>query len=174
MQKIIIINGSGGVGKDTFINFFIQNFCIELKNRVYNISTVDIIKEAAKILGWDGSKDEKSRLFLHNLKMVASEYNDCSFNYVCKQINQLYNQNYNTVFFIHSREPIEIKKFKDQFKDKCITLLITRPSFNIVSNDADNLEKILDFNYDYIINNDLDFSNFNIKCKDFIETIFQK
>jgi len=45
MQKqIIIINGTGGSGKDTFVEF-----CSEF-TKVTNISSVDKVKEAAKIL----------------------------------------------------------------------------------------------------------------------------
>ena len=54
-KRIIIINGSGGVGKDTFVEY-----CSEFTN-VKNISSVDKVKEAAKILvGWNGEKDTYS------------------------------------------------------------------------------------------------------------------
>ena len=58
-KKVIIINGTGGSGKDTFVEF-----CSEFKN-VMNISSVDKVKEAASILvGWNGEKDEKSMKLL--------------------------------------------------------------------------------------------------------------
>jgi len=44
MKKIIIINGTGGSGKDTFVNY-----CSEYIKTV-NISSVDKVKEAANIL----------------------------------------------------------------------------------------------------------------------------
>ena len=70
-KKIVIINGSGGVGKDTFVDF-----CKEFTN-VRNISSVDKVKEAAKILvNWNGEKDEKSRKLLSDLKRISVEYND--------------------------------------------------------------------------------------------------
>ena len=53
MKQIIIINGSGGVGKDTFVEF-----CKKYA-RVLNISSVDKVKEAANILtGWNGENQE--------------------------------------------------------------------------------------------------------------------
>ena len=63
MKEIVVINGSGGVGKDTFVQF-----CNEY-TPIMNISSVDKVKEAAKVLaGWNGEKDEKSRKFLSDLK----------------------------------------------------------------------------------------------------------
>ena len=54
-KQVIIINGTGGSGKDTFVEY-----CSEFA-KVTNISSVDKVKEAAKILvGWNGEKDEKS------------------------------------------------------------------------------------------------------------------
>ena len=52
-KKVIIINGTGGSGKDTFVEF-----CAEFA-RVTNISSVDPAKAAAKVLvGWEGEKDD--------------------------------------------------------------------------------------------------------------------
>ena len=52
-KKIVVINGSGGVGKDTFVEF-----CSEFA-KVKNISSVDKVKEAAKVLvNWNGEADE--------------------------------------------------------------------------------------------------------------------
>ena len=56
MKKIFIINGSGGVGKDTFVELVSQFFPI------VNFSSVHKVKEIAIKIGWDGkSKTEKDR-----------------------------------------------------------------------------------------------------------------
>ena len=61
-KQVIIINGTGGSGKDTFVRF-----CSEFA-KVTNISSVDKVKEAAKILvGWNGEKHEKARKLLDDL-----------------------------------------------------------------------------------------------------------
>ena len=53
-KEIVIINGSGGVGKDAFVEFCNEFTCVK------NISSVDKVKEAAKVLvNWDGTKDDK-------------------------------------------------------------------------------------------------------------------
>ena len=55
MNKLtIVINGKGGVGKDTL--------CMSLPHRrVRNISSITPIKEIAAMHGWNGEKDLKSR-----------------------------------------------------------------------------------------------------------------
>ena len=74
MIKFVIMNGSGGIGKDTFIDF-IDDF-MEKDEYLYNISSVDKVKEAAEILGWEGGKTDEDRIFLHELKQAAVKYNN--------------------------------------------------------------------------------------------------
>ena len=50
----IVINGAGGVGKDTLCDLAAKHF------RVRNISTITPIKELAAMAEWDGRKDDKS------------------------------------------------------------------------------------------------------------------
>ena len=72
-KPIFIINGSGSKGKDQFVedvNQFVP---------VYNVSSVDIIKAMAQNVGWDGSKTEKDRKFLADLKSLCTEYNDSPY-----------------------------------------------------------------------------------------------
>ena len=54
-KYIVIINGTGGSGKDTFVSF------VSKYNKVYNFSSIDKVKEIAKEVGWDGGKTEKDR-----------------------------------------------------------------------------------------------------------------
>ena len=76
-KKVIIINGTGGSGKDTFVEF-----CAEFA-RVTNISSVDPAKAAAKVLvGWEGEKDDKARKLLVDLKKLSIDYNDAPAKYI--------------------------------------------------------------------------------------------
>ena len=52
-KKVFIINGSGGVGKDTFVNMIGKHI------KVLNYSSVKKIKEIAMQGGWNGGKTEK-------------------------------------------------------------------------------------------------------------------
>ena len=144
-KNIIIINGTGGAGKDTFVSF-----CSEAE-KVLNISTVDKVKEAAKILvGWNGEKDEVSRKLLVDLKRLSIDYNDAPTKYVMQMAEKFKNSNDN-LMFIHIREIDEIKKTKKLLNAK--TLLITNPRVNlIVSNNSDG--KVNEYEYDYYIEND--------------------
>ena len=49
-KYIFVINGSGGVGKDTFVNM------VAKYAQTINFSSVDKVKEVAKLLGWKGGK----------------------------------------------------------------------------------------------------------------------
>ena len=73
MKKIVVINGSGGSGKTTFVSM------VKKYASVCEISSVERIKQAATLLGWNGDKTEKDRKFLSDLKFLSSAYNNLSF-----------------------------------------------------------------------------------------------
>lgn len=75
-RQVVIINGSGGLGKDTFIHTLSKTYFRE--NDIWNYPSIDKIKEIAKTIGWDGKKDEAGRRFLAGLKHVCDEYNNLS------------------------------------------------------------------------------------------------
>ena len=91
----IIINGSGGVGKDTFIDY-----CRIFAN-VTNISSVDKIKEAAKLLGWNGGKTEDDRKFLSDMKVLSTGYNNFPYEYLKKNIEKFMEDRSSNVLFMH-------------------------------------------------------------------------
>ena len=66
-KQIVIINGTGGCGKDTFVSF------VSKYKRVYNFSSIDKVKEIAKLIGWNGGKTDKDRKFLSDLKKLTTE-----------------------------------------------------------------------------------------------------
>ena len=142
-KQIVIINGTGGCGKDTFVSF------VSKYKRVYNFSSIDKVKEIAKLIGWNGGKTDKDRKFLSDLKKLTTEYNDMAFNSIKDAINIFKNSD-DEIMFIHIREPEEIKRAVDAFKAK--SLLIKRDGYdNIMTNESDaNVEN---YDYDYIIYN---------------------
>ncbi len=73
-NKLIIINGVARSGKDTFIDIFKS-----LNPNTINISSIDKVKELAREMGWDGTKDDKSRKFLSDLKDLWTDYNNNIF-----------------------------------------------------------------------------------------------
>lgn len=121
MEKVvIIINGTGGVGKDTLCNLMTKYFKVQI------ISSITPIKEAAeKYFGWKGQKDSKSRKLLADLKKLSVEYNDTPFRYLCEQYNRFLKSRAQ-ILFVHIREGEEIDKFKKHVQGACYTLLVTR------------------------------------------------
>ena len=167
MKTVVIINGSNGVGKDTFINLCKESK-IPNKGVIWNISTVDKVKTAAKILGWNGEKDEASRAALHEIKMIGNKYFDSSFLYVKKHTdNQLFE---NDIMFVHCREPEEITRFKKELTSesvKVLTLLIKREDSSVANNYAD--QSVNNFEYDVVIENNKDIESLKYSAYKFLE-----
>lgn len=146
MQKIvIIINGNGGVGKDTLCDFANEKY------KVTNISSITPIKNIACQCGWRGEKDSKSRKFLADLKKICIEYNDRPFQYLVEEYEKFLHNN-TQILFVHIREGEEIDRFKQCVKIPCITLLIRRDNLlKSWGNDSD--DNVENYAYDYIYNN---------------------
>jgi len=160
-KKVIIINGTGGSGKDTFVNQ-VQSFAPE---PIANLSTVDQIKQVAVMLGWNGDKEEKSRKFLSDLKDLWTEYSDGPFNDILSRIEKTKAN----ICFVHCREPEEIKRFANHYGNNCITLLIKRKDHKTKGNHAD--EGVEHYKYDIVINNDSDINNLQKKAINFYSSI---
>jgi len=146
MKKVFVINGPPRSGKDTFVDCVHHFVLLESgKSRVKNVSSVDKIKKAAAILGWDGIKDETGRKFLSDLKDLSTCAYDASFKYM----SDIVLKNENDILFFHIREPAEIKRFCLCFPETQ-TVFINRKteSFN---NHADKNVDMYD--YDYYIDN---------------------
>lgn len=161
-KPIIIINGSGGSGKDTFVEM-----CREFAE-VKNISTVDNVKEAYRILGWNGEKTEDDRKNLSDIKDLSTKRFDHPFKYISQVIDRFNTIDMHEILFIHSREPEEIDRFKREFG--CVTLLIKNPNIkHIESNHADaDVEK---YEYDYVIHNDGTLDDLRRLAKEFVNGI---
>lgn len=166
-MKILLINGFPLSGKTTF-----TNFCSN-EGYVYNLSTVDIVKDIAKYCGWNGEKTPESRKFLSDLKDLLTEWNDIPIKNIKYNINNVLNSEWyrkntseETIFFIDVREPKELERLRNEWGAK--TLLIQRPTIenNNYSNHAD--AEVMDFNYDFIIYNSGTLEDLKQKAKDFI------
>ena len=176
-KRIFIINGSGGVGKDTFVelvNKALQdyfNFHNDYAKLAYSFSSIDVIKEAAKVIGWNGDKSEKSRKFLSDLKILSTKYNDYPHQSILHEIKRFYKDTVQFMLFIHTREPEDIERFKKEVPE-CKTILITNKNIaEIKSNMAD--ANVFNYNYDIVINNDDTLEELKQKAVDFIKKEYQ-
>ena len=159
-KRVVIINGGGGSGKDTFVEFCAKHA------KVINISSVDKVKEAAKILvGWNGEKDEKSRKLLVDLKKLSIDYNEYPTTYILEEHKKFLDSEAEFLF-IHIRESSEIEKIKKLLNAE--TLLLTNPRVpKITSNTSD--ANVNDYNYDYMIENSGTLEELDQKAVGFVE-----
>lgn len=159
-KRIFVINGSGGVGKDTFVNMVSKYI------PTTNYSSVDKIKEAAKVIGWNGEKTEKARKFLSDLKILSTEYNNYPYKSMINKINDFLEDTVNQFLFLHIREPEEIKCLSKEFD--LTTILISNSNVSpINTNMAD--KNVFDYDYDMEITNDSDLTKLNEKAELFCE-----
>ena len=162
MDKLVfIVNGKPRAGKDTFA--MILNRYMD----VYKYSAVTKVKEIATLCGWDGQKEERDRKFLHELKMLTSEYSDMSHQDVVNEINKYRNGEIEAdVFVVDVREPEDIKRLVEEVG--AITVFIKNDNVpDITSNAADaNVES---FEYDFVIPNNGTMKEFEDEIKLFME-----
>lgn len=147
MQKlVIVINGIGGVGKDTVCDIIRKHY------DAMNISSIDPIKKIALENGWNGEKDEKTRKFLADLKQLFIHFNDLPQKYLMNKYQE-FMQSGKEVLFVHIREPEEIAKFKSNVGGNCVTLLVRgreelRKAWNNAADDA-----VEQYVYDFVYEN---------------------
>lgn len=149
MNKVaIVINGAGGVGKDTLCELAAKHF------KVMNISSITPIKEIAALCGWDGTKDNKARKFLSDLKNICVEYNDYPTVWAKARYDEFLSSD-DEVFFVHIREPEEIAKFVKATDMNAKTLLVrggkrmSKEKYGNISDDG-----VENYSYDYYFLNE--------------------
>lgn len=162
MKEVLIINGSGGVGKGTFVSALNK----ALNGGVYYDSIVNPIKEAAKTLGWNGEKSEADRKFLSDLKLIVDGYNDGCYGRVKDLVKRFKaDEIKGKILCIDMREIEQIKRAKKDFNAK--TVLVVRDSVApITSNVAD--ANVRDYTYDYVIENNGSLIELEKKARKFL------
>jgi len=181
-KQIIIMNGTGGCGKDTVTDFMMDAYTI------YKYSSICKVKEIAAQCGWVGGKSEVDRKFLSDLKLLTTNYNDMPMEdlrlvyekFMTGELGPNVNDKYSglksdypnaEILIIDIREPAEIEKAVNEFN--AITVLITRPEVGqITSNMSD--ANVNNFTYDYEIINDGTLSDLESKVYDFIDWLKER
>ncbi|MDR1059633.1 MAG: hypothetical protein LBL83_00100 [Clostridiales bacterium] len=148
---VIVVNGSGGAGKDTVCEIASRHF------RARTVSAIAPVKELAARCGWDGGKDNKSRKFLSDLKRALIEYNDLPNRYLEGE-HAAFMAGGDDVLFAHIREGAQIDDFRRRVAPtRCVALLVRPPSGRGAGgqqygNDSD--DNVEDYAYDYYYDND--------------------
>jgi len=164
-KTAIVINGAGGVGKDTLCEIASKHF------RVRNISSITPIKEIAALCGWDGKKDNKARKFLSDLKRLCVEYNNYPTLWAKAQYDEFLAAD-EEIMFVHIREPEEIEKFVLATENKAKTLLIRggkRMSEGCYGNVSD--DGVENYSYDYYFVNEKPLEIIEREFVDFLNDI---
>lgn len=176
MVNIVIINGLGGCGKSTFAEMCTK-YCNENKRAIVaELSTVDYVKIVARLCGWDGSKSEKDRIFLSDLKKAFAKWNNIPIKYVFDQINDIISKEKtkkNYLFFVNSREPDDIKEIIELAKlkgYKALTVKLERPNQN-VNEVPELINDIVNMKADHTIVNSGELQDLQNKAISFVENL---
>lgn len=170
-MKYFIINGRPRSGKDTFVNFCLE----ELGAFGKLISTVDFVKKIATECGWDGTKDLKNRKFLSDLKDLLTNWGDIPYKKTLQEIDMFkFDLDYwdvsdKGVVFIMCREPKEIERFERELNAKSVLIRRASVEFEQQSNHADS--EVLNHKYDYIIENNGTVDELKEKAKGFLKNL---
>lgn len=170
-MSVYIINGSPGSGKTTFCQKVID---IVGKNWGFELSTVDLVKEIATDLGWNGEKTLKNRKFLSDLKDLLTEWDDIPFRDTVSKVRLIKDEferysldSSEAAIFINCREPEEIQRLCMELNAKTILIRRDKAENNPVSNHAD--ANVLNYKYDIEICNNGDLRELAYLALDFIE-----
>ena len=162
MDKLVfIVNGKPRAGKDTFA------MILNRYMNVYKYSAITKVKEIATLCGWDGQKEERDRKFLHELKMLTSEYSDMAYQDVVNEIKKYRNGEIEAdIFIVDVREPEEIERLAKEVG--ALTVFIENNNVPaITSNAADaNVEN---YEYDFVVPNNGTMNDFEEEIKLFME-----
>ena len=163
-KAIIVINGKGGIGKDTLINALAKADVM-----VFNASSIDPIKEMCEALNKQGVKDLAYRRLLSDVKEAVDGY--CEFKngisytteYLVKAMTLWHTQTNihapeYSVMFVHIREPENITRFvKEATKKLChwndedtiLTSLLVKSDRSLESYGNSSDDDVDKFDYDY-------------------------
>lgn len=148
-MSVFIVNGAPGVGKSTFEEYVRE---ILGKENCSIFSTVDIVKDIARQVGWDETKTPKNRKFLSDLKDLLTEWNDIPFRTTITSVALALDiAGGRHVVFIDCREPKEIDKLKKYYSCKTILIKRNKKEKEEILNHAD--AEVENYKYDLIIDN---------------------
>ena len=160
-KQVFIINGSGGVGKDTVCSAAAQSW------KVQNISSITPILQVAKAAGWDGTKTPAARRFLSQLKADCTEFTE--------QL-QIFAENDAELLFVHIREPEEIERFRQTAGVNCKTILVRRPTLEQARGQLGNRsdDGVAAYAYDAEFLNDGSLEELPAKVHDFLQALIKR
>ena len=185
--KVVIINGKPQSGKDTFCKYA-QGYCDDDESaNTLIISSVDPLKEMLMQLGWDGTKTDKIRDMLMDMKQLWVQNQDGPTMFLFNNILEFHKActGEDNIVFVHIREPEEIKKLVNALTGfesmgiDVISLLVIRESGEDTPNQpaetrrSDDEALINNYEYDVTINNDEDLIKLQELAAEFVDKLLE-
>lgn len=151
--KVIVVNGVSRSGKNEFIDYMREKHQLLISH-----STIDTIFKSLTQYGMidKSKKGPKEREFLASVKQAWIEYNDGPFDEVKNLVSFLDERRkltYNlktTYLIVQVREPEEMQKLKDYFKEDFISILVVKDDVK-PQHETDN--HVNEWAYTYIVPN---------------------
>lgn len=185
MRKLVITNGTGGAGKDTFCQM-VKKELEEIGFETWRYSYVDftrnMLHEFADI---DTSKKtDKDRKLLAAINHALEEYDDIPFKDCCDLINDFllsfqnryepmtdtYEKNDTDFIFLDVRSPEIINRFKEKYKN-VYTVLVDNGKLTDATPEDLNVKN---YDYDYMINNTGTLCDLEQQAHDFVTYILNQ
>lgn len=185
--KVVIINGKPQSGKDTFCKYA-QGYCDDDESaNTLIISSVDPLKEMLTQLGWDGTKTDKIRDMLMDMKQLWVQNQDGPTMFLFNNILEFHKActGEDNIVFVHIREPEEIKKLVNALTGfesmgiDVISLLVIRkggedtPNQPAETRRSDDETLINSYKYDVTINNDEDLIKLQELAAEFVDKLLE-
>lgn len=185
--KVVIINGKPQSGKDTFCKYA-QGYCDDDESaNTLIISSVDPLKEMLTQLGWDGTKTDKIRDMLMDMKQLWVQNQDGPTMFLFNNILEFHKActGEDNIVFVHIREPEEIKKLVNALTGfesmgiDVISLLVIRkggedtPNQPAETRRSDGEALINSYEYDVTINNDEDLIKLQELAAEFVDKLLE-
>lgn len=182
--RVIIINGVPTSGKDTFVQM-VADYCdMDESANVFNISSVEPIKDMLIGFGWDGKKKSYDiREMIAGIKQLWVETQNGPTTFLFTNIYQYHmmHAGEDNIIFCHIREPLEIQKLVDVLSGMDImgitvtTLLMNRivaySNTNVSSDDVDNINS---YKYDNIVHNDGTLDQLKEMAENFVNLLLEE
>lgn len=185
--KVVIINGKPQSGKDTFCKYA-QGYCDDDESaNTLIISSVDPLKKMLTQLGWDGTKTDKIRDMLMDMKQLWVQDQDGPTMFLFNNILEFHKActGEDNIVFVHIREPEEIKKLVNALTGfesmgiDVISLLVIRkggedtPNQPAETRRSDDEALINSYKYDVTINNDEDLIKLQELAAEFVDKLLE-
>lgn len=185
--KVVIINGKPQSGKDTFCKYA-QGYCDDDESaNTLIISSVDPLKDMLTQLGWDGTKTDKIRDMLMDMKQLWVQNQDGPTMFLFNNILEFHKActGEDNIVFVHIREPEEIKKLVNALTGfesmgiDVISLLVIRkggedtPNQPAETRRSDDEALINSYKYDVTVNNNEDLIKLQELAAEFVDKLLE-